>query len=76
VRVGDREFDWQPSVYAGRDYVPTSRGGDTRLEEQIERASAAQRLAERKARRVRAEEEAALSSKVDTPQSGQDAAGQ
>jgi GTP-binding protein len=51
VRIGQREFDWQPTVYAGEEYVPGSRGGDTRLEERSGRASAAQRLAARKARR-------------------------
>jgi GTP-binding protein len=51
VRIGQREFDWQPTVYAGEEYVPGSRGGDTRLEERSKRTSAAQRLAARKARR-------------------------
>ncbi|MFC7532085.1 GTPase ObgE [Actinoplanes sp. GCM10030250] len=54
VRIGEREFDWQPN--AG-DYVSGPRGTDSRLEELSSRASAAQRLAARKARRVRSDEE-------------------
>jgi GTP-binding protein len=53
VRIGEREFDWEPTIYAGKEYVPGARGGDVRLEEQTDRASAAQRLAARKARRQR-----------------------
>jgi len=53
VRIGDREFDWQPTVYAGDDYVPGARGSDVRLAGKSGRASAAQRLAARKARRAR-----------------------
>jgi GTPase len=57
VRIGDREFDWEPTVYAGRDYVPGNRGTDIRIDEALTtpRASAAERLAARKARRVREE---------------------
>ena len=55
VRIGEHEFDWQPMVYAGTDFVPGSRGADYRLEEQTSRPTAAQRLAARKARRVRLE---------------------
>jgi GTP-binding protein len=51
VRIGEFEFDWQPSVYAGADFVPGHRGTDYRLEESHTRATAAQRLAARKARR-------------------------
>jgi GTP-binding protein len=52
VRIGDREFDWQPAVYAGSAYVPdAARGGDTRLEDRSHRITAAERLAARKARR-------------------------
>lgn len=54
VRIGDREFDWQPN--AG-EYQAGPRGTDIRLEEQSGRASAAQRLAARKARRQRSDEE-------------------
>ncbi|WP_328466386.1 GTPase ObgE [Actinoplanes sp. NBC_00393] len=54
VRIGQREFDWQPN--AG-EYVSGPRGTDSRLEELDTRPSAAQRLAARKARRVRNEDE-------------------
>ncbi|MFV2102661.1 GTPase ObgE [Micromonospora sp. LOL_024] len=62
VRIGVREFDWQPTLYAGVDFVPGSRGRDVRLEEQVTRAGAAERLAARKARRQRPEDEIAASS--------------
>lgn len=67
VRIGDREFDWQPTLYAGVDFVPGNRGTDVRLEEKSTRASAAERLAARKARRVRPEDELAA-----TPQGDED----
>jgi GTP-binding protein len=54
VRIGDREFDWQPT--AG-DYQAGPRGTDIRLEEKTGRLNAAQRLAARKARRVRGDDE-------------------
>ena len=54
VRIADREFDWQPT--AG-EFVAGPRGTDARLEELSGRASAAQRLAARKARRVRSDDE-------------------
>ncbi|KAB1912661.1 GTPase ObgE [Micromonospora sp. AMSO31t] len=57
VRIGEREFDWQPTLYAGVDFVPGNRGTDVRLEDKTTRASAAERLAARKARRVRPEDE-------------------
>ncbi|MFJ1541650.1 GTPase ObgE [Micromonospora chalcea] len=57
VRIGEREFDWQPTLYAGVDFVPGSRGTDVRLEEKSNRPSASDRLAARKARRVRPEDE-------------------
>ena len=57
VRIGDREFDWQPTLYAGVDFVPGNRGTDVRLEEKTNRPSASDRLAARKARRVRPEDE-------------------
>ena len=57
VRIGVREFDWRPTLYAGPDYVPTTRGTDIRLEEASKRASAADRLAARKARRQRPADE-------------------
>jgi GTPase len=57
VRIGEREFDWQPTVYAGVEYTPGNRGTDIRIDEAMAtpRASAADRLAARKARRVREE---------------------
>ncbi|MGC3860999.1 GTPase ObgE [Micromonospora chersina] len=67
VRIGDREFDWQPTLYAGVDFVPGNRGTDVRLEDKSTRVSAAERLAARKARRVRAEDEV-----VATPQDDAD----
>ncbi|MEH0829035.1 MULTISPECIES: GTPase ObgE [unclassified Micromonospora] len=57
VRIGEREFDWQPTLYAGTEFVPGSRGTDVRLEEKSTRASAAERLAARKARRQRPADE-------------------
>ncbi|MEH1055236.1 GTPase ObgE [Micromonospora sp. CPCC 206171] len=57
VRIGEREFDWQPTLYAGVDFVPGNRGTDVRLEEKSARASAAERLAARKARRQRPADE-------------------
>ncbi|MEV5822277.1 GTPase ObgE [Micromonospora harpali] len=57
VRIGEREFDWQPTLYAGVDFVPGNRGTDVRLEEKSSRPSAAERLAARKARRVRPADE-------------------
>jgi GTP-binding protein len=52
VRIGEQEFDWQPTVYAGADFVPGNRGTDHRLEDRSSRPTAADRLAARKARRV------------------------
>ncbi|MGI5523337.1 GTPase ObgE [Micromonospora sp. CA-259024] len=57
VRIGEREFDWQPTLYAGVEFTPGNRGTDVRLEEKSNRASAADRLAARKARRVRSADE-------------------
>jgi GTP-binding protein len=54
VRIGEREFDWQPN--AG-EFVSGPRGTDARLEDPTSRQSAAQRLAARKARRVRSDDE-------------------
>ncbi|WP_051366022.1 GTPase ObgE [Hamadaea tsunoensis] len=55
VRIATHEFDWQPTVYAGDDYVPGNRGTDIRLDQKSSRTPTADRLAMRKARRVRAE---------------------
>jgi GTP-binding protein len=52
VRIGTFEFEWQPAVYAGADFTPGQRGTDYRLEDTSGRAGAAQRLADRKARRI------------------------
>ncbi|GGS06896.1 GTPase Obg [Micromonospora fulviviridis] len=65
VRIGDREFDWQPTLYAGVDFVPGNRGTDVRLEDKSTRVSAAERLAARKARRVRSEDEVAAAAQDD-----------
>jgi GTP-binding protein len=54
VRIGTHEFDWHPN--AG-EFVSGPRGSDARLEEPTGRASAAQRLAARRARRVRSDDE-------------------
>ncbi len=59
VRIGDREFDWQPTHYANEEFVPGARGTDYRLEEPSHRPTAAQRLAARKARRQRPADEPA-----------------
>jgi Obg family GTPase CgtA len=59
VRIGDREFDWQPTLYAGTDFVPGARGTDYRLAEKPTRPTAAERLAARRARRQRPPEEEA-----------------
>ncbi|MET7397685.1 GTPase ObgE [Dactylosporangium sp. NPDC005572] len=52
VRIGAREFDWQPEHFADAEYVPGNRGTDYRIEEQSKRVGAAERKALRKARRV------------------------
>ncbi|GGJ74196.1 GTPase Obg [Pilimelia anulata] len=70
VRIGEREFDWQPTVYAGAAYTPGSRGADTRLEDPERRTSAAQRLAARKARRRRPEDGAAGAGESHPPVAG------
>jgi GTP-binding protein len=57
VRIGAMEFDWEPAWYAGGEFVPGVRGTDYRLEEPNTRPTAAQRLAARKARRSRPEDE-------------------
>ncbi|SCG79344.1 GTPase ObgE [Micromonospora humi] len=57
VRIGEREFDWQPTLYAGVDFVPGNRGTDLRLEDKSTRPRAADRLEARKARRRRPEDE-------------------
>ena len=59
VRIGVREFDWHPTVYAGAEFTPGSRGSDRRVEGDPTRAPADVRKAMRKARRVRAGDETA-----------------
>jgi GTP-binding protein len=54
VRIGDREFDYRPNV---GDYISGPRGTDIRLEDPYARLTAAQRLAARKARRQRPDDE-------------------
>ena len=54
VRIGEREFDWQPT--AG-EYIAGPRGTDVRLEDPYARLTAAERLAARKARRQRPDDE-------------------
>ncbi|MEV0566394.1 GTPase ObgE [Dactylosporangium sp. NPDC050588] len=51
VRIGAREFDWQPNTYTADDFVPGNRGTDYRLEEPNKRVRAAERKAMRGARR-------------------------
>ena len=64
VRIGMHEFDWQPSVYAGYDYVPGgSRGTDRRLDDDT-RVGAAERKAMRRARRERPTDEADAGAEV------------
>jgi GTP-binding protein len=55
VRIAEREFDWQPN--AGVYSMTGPRGTDARLEDPDNRPSASQRLAARKARRVRGDDE-------------------
>jgi GTPase len=57
VRIGTREFDWQPQHYADEEFVPGSRGTDYRIEALPTRFGAAERKAMRKARRQRADDE-------------------
>ncbi|MBT8227616.1 MAG: GTPase ObgE [Dactylosporangium sp.] len=53
VRIGGREFDWQPTLHADADFTPGNRGTDYRLAEPRTRATAAERKAARAARRQR-----------------------
>jgi GTP-binding protein len=55
VRIGTHEFDWQPTVYAGEDFVPGNRGTDYRFDDNT-RVSAVERKAARAARRKPFEE--------------------
>jgi GTP-binding protein len=69
VRIGDVEFEWQPTVYAGTDFTPGARGTDYRFEHS-DRKRAATRLAEHKLRTRRTDEDTAdqdASSSGDSP---------
>jgi GTP-binding protein len=57
VRIGTREFDWQPTLFADEEFAPGPRGTDSRLETPSNRLSAAERKALRAARRRRPEGE-------------------
>ena len=57
VRIGTREFDWQPNLYTDEEFVPGNRGTDYRVEGPPSRIGAAERKAARKARRQRREAE-------------------
>lgn len=76
VRIGEREFDWQPTIYAGKDFTPGNRFTDERLEDDITRPRASERLAARKARRERPEGDTAgdewLTDEKDLPVAGDD----
>ncbi|HEX6967503.1 MAG TPA: GTPase ObgE [Micromonosporaceae bacterium] len=67
VRIAGREFDWQPAHYADVEYVPAIRGRDVRLEEKPRRATAAERLAARRARRQPQPDEPAGDESADEP---------
>ncbi|GIG60947.1 GTPase Obg [Longispora fulva] len=57
VRIGTREFDWEPTVYAGMDVSPVGhRGTDARMET-TDRKRASERKEERNQRRVRSEDD-------------------
>jgi GTP-binding protein len=57
VRIGAREFDWQPTLYADEEFIPGSRGTDYRLADDHHRTRAAERKAARAARRQRPADE-------------------
>ncbi|MER7280109.1 GTPase ObgE [Dactylosporangium sp. NPDC000244] len=56
IRIGAREFDWQPNLFTEEEFMPGNRGTDYRLEEPNQRVGAAQRKAMRAERRRRFEE--------------------
>ena len=57
VTIGDMTFDFEPSAGIDEDaYLPTRRGTDERLES-VTRARASERLAAKKARRARPEDD-------------------
>jgi GTP-binding protein len=51
VTIGDITFDWQPSTPAGIARVMSGRGTDARVENQVARVSAAERMLAKLARR-------------------------
>jgi GTP-binding protein len=57
VRIGDHEFDWQPTRFDGVEFTPGSRGTDYRLETPSSRPTAANRKAAKIARRQRPPDE-------------------
>jgi GTP-binding protein len=63
VRIGAREFDWQPTLLSDVSPIAGPRGTDARLAEKPSRVSAAERLAARKERRIRREDEIVLNEK-------------
>jgi GTP-binding protein len=56
VRIGDIEFEWQPTLYAGEEFTPGARGADYRFDDS-DRKGAGERLEARKARRRRPSDE-------------------
>jgi GTP-binding protein len=56
VRIGVREFDWQPNHFGDDEFVPGNRGTDHRLEDPAKRLRAVERKAMRGARRKPYEE--------------------
>ncbi|WP_426507550.1 GTPase ObgE [Dactylosporangium sp. McL0621] len=56
VRIGVREFDWQPNLFGEEEFVPGNRGTDYRVEDPNKRIGAAERKALRAARRKRYED--------------------
>jgi GTP-binding protein len=56
VRIGDREFDWQPQIYAEEEFVLGNRGTDYRVEGPSTRIRAGERKVLRKGRRIPYEE--------------------
>jgi GTP-binding protein len=71
VRIGAVEFDWEPTLYAGGDFVPGRRGTDYRLDPTT-RTRAQERLAARKERRVHQDYEPDEESKSEDLENPQD----
>jgi GTP-binding protein len=64
VRIGAIEFDWQPTLFSDKDFVPGRLGTDYRLDAD-DRVGADDRLAARKARRQHVEVEGEWSDEDD-----------